>query len=181
MRSFTNWEPAMRSSSSTGGNMGLPNDLDVLVEAATRLRADASVRLVLLGSGARRRRLELDVRERGLGNVVLLPPRPRSEQQLFLNACDVAVVSLVRGMMGIGVPSRLYNILAAGRPVIVISEAESEAALVVREIDAGWVVAPGDVDGLLAVIGAARRDPDRLREMEPGRGGLPKIAFPSTR
>jgi len=77
----------------------------------------------------------------------------------------VAVVSLVRGMMGIGVPSRLYNILAAGRPVIVISEAESEAALVVREIDAGWVVAPGDVDGLLAVIGAARRDPDRLREM----------------
>ena len=147
------------------GNMGRPNDLDVLVEAATRLRADASVRLVLLGSGARRRRLELDVRERGLGNVVLLPPRPRSEQQLFLNACDVAVVSLVRGMMGIGVPSRLYNILAAGRPVIVISEAESEAALVVREIDAGWVVAPGDVDGLLAVIGAARRDPDRLREM----------------
>ena len=88
-----------------------------------------------------------------------------SEQQLFLNACDVAVVSLVRGMMGIGVPSRLYNILAAGRPVIVISETESEAALVVREIDAGWVVAPGDVDGLLAVIGAARRDPDRLREM----------------
>lgn len=147
------------------GNMGRPNDLDVLVEAADRLRANAAIRFVFLGAGVRRTRLESQLRNRSLCNAVLLEPRPRSEQRLFLNACDVAVVSLVRGMRGVGVPSRLYNIFAAGRPAIVIGDDSSEAALLVKEIGAGWVVEPGDVDKLVSAIADALSVPDRLRTM----------------
>lgn len=147
------------------GNMGRPNDLDVIVGAADRLRDSTGIHFVVLGGGARRARLEADVARLGLHNVTMLPPRPRSEQHVFLNACDVALISLVSGMQGVGVPSRLYNTLAAGRPVIVISDEGAEPALAIREIGAGWVVRPGDVDGLVTAITDARSNPRRLNEM----------------
>ena len=60
-------------------------------------------------------------------------------------------------------PSRFYNLLAIGRPVILVSEADAEAALTVTEHDVGWVVEPGSADGLAKTISraAGARDPQR--------------------
>ena len=63
-----------------------------------------------------------EVRNEELGNVSLLDQRPRSEQVEFLNACDIAMISLIPGMKGAGVPSRMYNAMAAGKPIIAITE-----------------------------------------------------------
>src|SRR5207249_10530672 len=66
----------------------------------------------------------------------------------FLSAADVWIIPYRRNVAGVSVPSRFYNLLAIGRPVILVSEADAEAALTVTEHDVGWVVQPGSADEL---------------------------------
>ena len=147
------------------GNIGYPNDVESIVEAAGTLSGDGNVHFLFIGSGAKRRWLEDAIERKQLANVSLLPSRPREDQKNFLNACDVALVSLVSGMKGISVPSRMYNIMAAGKPIIAITEPQSELALAVEEEDMGWVVPPGNADRLVNVIREARSAPLRLADM----------------
>jgi len=83
----------------------------------------------------------------------------------FLNACDIALVSLVNGMKGISVPSRIYNILAAGKPIIAITEPSTELALVVEEENIGWIVPPHNPEALVKVIREAYVNKDQLAPM----------------
>jgi colanic acid biosynthesis glycosyl transferase WcaI len=147
------------------GNMGRPNDLESLIESARLLRDEDGIHFLFIGSGAKRAWLECAVREHHLANVTILPHRPRSDQQNFINACDVGVVSLVPGMTGVAVPSRMYNILAAGKPLLAIVGEDSEAACVVREEQVGWVAPPGQPDRIVQAILAAQAHPQRLSEM----------------
>lgn len=147
------------------GNMGRTHGLEDVVQSARLLRARPDVHLLFIGSGAKRAWVERQAREEGLENVTVLGNRPRSEQPDFLNACDVAIISFVTGMAGISVPSRMYNILAAGKPIVAVADAHSELALVVREERVGWVVPPGNAQAIADAILEARSDPGRLREM----------------
>ena len=69
--------------------------------------------------------------------------QPRETLSLSLSAAHLHVVGLARGLSGYVVPSRLYGILAVGRPVIVAADADSETALVVETVGCGIVVPPG--------------------------------------
>lgn len=130
------------------GNMGYPNDVESIIGCAEILRSDDRIHFVFLGAGVKRGWIIEERRRRSLGNVTVLDPRPRSEQRTFLNACDVAFVSLVSSMKGVSMPSRTYNILAAGKPILAIVEDGSETARVVGEESVGWVVAPGSPETL---------------------------------
>jgi len=147
------------------GNMGRPNDLESLIESAWLLRDENDIHFLFIGSGAKRAWLECAVRENHLANVTILPNRPRSDQQNFINACDVGVVSLVPGMTGVSVPSRTYNILAAGKPLVAIVGQDSETALMVREESVGWVVPPGQPGKIIEAILEARARPELVAEM----------------
>jgi colanic acid biosynthesis glycosyl transferase WcaI len=148
------------------GNMGRVHGIDVLYETAKALsRVAPDVHFVFIGFGARRAWLASAIARDGATNITLLPPRPRSEQQLFLNACHVAITAFVPGMSGVGVPSRAYNIMATGKPIVAAVDADSELALIVNEEQIGWIVPPGDVQGLVNAVLAAREDPAALREM----------------
>jgi len=147
------------------GNVGHPQELHTLVEAADRLRSDPSVHFVIVGDGARWPWLVETVRRRDLRNVTCLGSRPREHQQEFLAAANVGLVTLVRGMQGVSVPSRLYNFLAAGRPIIGLVERDSEVDLVIREEGVGWSTAPGDVEAFVAAIREASSDEARLCAM----------------
>ena len=149
------------------GNMGWPNDLETIVNAADELKVDP-VHFIFLGAGAKRNWLERQVRDKQLTNVTILDPRPRAEQQEFLNACDVGIVSLVGKMKGVSMPSRTYNILAAGKPILAIAEAGSETALVVEENEIGRVVEPGNVE---AFVTAVRDFAAESPELLSGRAG----------
>jgi colanic acid biosynthesis glycosyl transferase WcaI len=144
------------------GNMARVNDLETLLRCAEQLRDRSEIHFLLLGAGARRRWVEEQVAGRGLTNVSLVAARPRREQADFLNACDVGVVALCRGMYGVSVPSRTYNIMAAGRPVLAIVEHGSEIARMVEEEGAGWVVPPGDAEQLAQKIQALASDRQSL-------------------
>jgi glycosyltransferase involved in cell wall biosynthesis len=134
------------------GNMGHPQDLESIVECAEKLKDDERFHFLFLGSGVKRKWLETEARENSLTNVTILPPRPRAEQKLFLNACDVGLVSLVKGMRGVAMPSRTYNILAAGKPILALTEENSEVARVIEEDRVGWIVPPSEPTKLLQII-----------------------------
>ncbi|MEP7147986.1 MAG: glycosyltransferase family 4 protein [Acidobacteriota bacterium] len=134
------------------GNLGHPNDIESIVECASELRHRTDLHFIFLGSGVKRKWLESRVGQLSLENITILNPRPRSDQSIFLNACDVALVSLVRNMVGVSMPSRTYNILAAGRPILALTEEGSELARVVQEEGVGWIVPPGDAASLAATV-----------------------------
>jgi glycosyltransferase involved in cell wall biosynthesis len=119
-----------------------------------------------LGAGVKKKWLESEIAEKSLPNVTLLAPRPRSEQNVFLNACDVAVVSLVKKMRGVSMPSRTYNILAVGKPILALAEPDSEIAKVVSEDEVGWIVSPNEPENLLELIKRIRREKERIPFME---------------
>lgn len=128
------------------GNLGYPNDVETIVESAEQLLSNDEVHFIFLGAGVKRPWLEKQVAERGLTNITLLDPKPRSEQIVFLNACDVALVSLVSKMRGVSMPSRTYNILAAGKPMLALTDDESELAFVIEDDNVGWHIEPGNAE-----------------------------------
>lgn len=147
------------------GNIGRPNDVESIIASARMLSGERSIHFLFLGDGAKRQIIESAIKEENLANISLLAPRPRREQQVFLNACDAAIVSLVGGMRGVSVPSRLYNILAAGKPVIGIVEAGSEVAMVIEEEQIGWTVPPEHPKELAAVIKRIAANSTQFDEM----------------
>ena len=98
------------------GNVGLSQGLETLVDAAELLQDLRDLCVVIVGEGVQKAALQERVRSRSLTNVRFLPFTPREELADSFAAADVFVVSLQRGMAGYIVPSKLYGILAAGRP-----------------------------------------------------------------
>jgi colanic acid biosynthesis glycosyl transferase WcaI len=147
------------------GNMGYPNDLESIVECAEKLKDDEIFHFIFLGAGVKRKYLEREIANRKLPNITILDPRPRTEQPEFLNACDVALVSLVKKMLGVSMPSRTYNILAVGKPILALTEAKSELARVIDEDNIGWIVPPNNPEKLLETIKQIYSDREKLPEM----------------
>lgn len=146
------------------GNIGRTHGIEYLVEAAKELQA-TNVHFIVLGFGAKKKWLEESVQRYNLKNVTLLPPRPRSEQIIFLNACDVALISFIKGMAGVSVPSRLYTQMAAGKPIIGVADDWSELAQVIQEEESGWVIEPGNIQGLVHIIQFAATHPALCQKM----------------
>jgi len=134
------------------GNIGLSQNLDVLIDAADRLRAHDGIRFVFVGDGARKAALEALSRERGLHNVMFVPYQPREAMAYSYAAADLFLVSLKPGLAGYIVPSKLYSILAAGRPYVAAVEETCEVADITGRHECGFIVRPGDPDALAARI-----------------------------
>jgi colanic acid biosynthesis glycosyl transferase WcaI len=147
------------------GNMGYPNDLETIVGAAELLRDERTIRFVFLGSGAKLPWLKRRVAELALTNVVILDPRPREEQNEFLSGCDLGIVSLVPEMKGVSVPSRTYNLLASGKPIIGIVDSESEVGRIILEFQIGAVIANGDPKGFSEAVRRFAESPEELDQM----------------
>jgi glycosyltransferase involved in cell wall biosynthesis len=151
------------------GNVGHAQNLDALVWAATFLRDLADLAVAVIGGGARFNEL-VELAELTEADAVrFFGYQPRETLSLSLSSADVHVVGLARGLSGYVVPSRLYGILAAGRPVIVAADAESETAQVVARERCGVVVPPGRPELLAEAIRAAYDGALDLEEM--GRRG----------
>jgi glycosyltransferase involved in cell wall biosynthesis len=147
------------------GNMGRTHNLEDLATAIAQLQSDPAFHFIFIGSGAKKRWLADTVRDRALSNVHVLPFRPDSEKNISVNACNVAIISFAAGMAGVSVPSRMYNQMAAGKPIIAIAEATSELALVLQEEGIGWIVPPGDVEALLKTLRFAAANPALCQQM----------------
>jgi putative colanic acid biosynthesis glycosyltransferase WcaI len=151
------------------GNVGHAQDLDNLVRATTFLRDLDDLAVLIVGFGARHveiadlaRRLEAD-------KVSLLPYQPRDVLTQSLGSAHIHYVGLAKGLAGFVVPSRLYGILSAGRPVVVAADPDSETARLVEEVGCGVAIPPGRPDLLAGMIRDAHDGKLDLEEM--GRRG----------
>jgi colanic acid biosynthesis glycosyl transferase WcaI len=122
------------------GNVGHAQDLDSLVRAATFLRDLDDLQIMIIGTGARHAELVALAKLLEVDQVRFLYYQSRGVLPQSLSSADVHVVGLAPGLAGYVVPSRLYGILAVGRPVIVAADLESETAQVVGSIGCGIVV-----------------------------------------
>ena len=134
------------------GNVGHAQDLDTLVRATTFLRDLDDMAVVIVGFGARHAEIQALARRLETDRVRFLPYQPREVLPLSLAAGNLHFVGLARGLSGYVVPSRLYGILAAGRPVIVSADADSETAQVVSDVGCGMVLPPGRPELVARVI-----------------------------
>ena len=141
------------------GNLGLSQDLDVLLDAAARLRDHRDIVIAIVGDGVKRDALERRVGAEGLDNVRFFPYQPRAALGDAFATADVFVVALRRGLAGFIVPSKLYGILAAGRPYVAAVEDATEVAAITRAHGSGLVTTPGRAADLADAILELHADP----------------------
>ena len=89
----------------------------------------------------------------------------------MLACSDATVIAFVPRMKGLSVPSRMYNVMAAGAPIVAVADGGSELALTVAETGAGWVLAPGDAPGLIALVEGLLTAPGRADAIARGAAG----------
>jgi glycosyltransferase involved in cell wall biosynthesis len=133
------------------GNMGRCHDMDTIMEAAQLLK-DEPIQFVFIGSGAKRETCIAQVNRMGLKNCQFLPYQSQQNLPYSLTACDLSLVSVLPGMEGLVVPSKLYAALAAGRPIAVICEQHSYLRHLIADANCGSAFNNGDGVGLAAFI-----------------------------
>lgn len=132
------------------GNVGLSQSLDLVLDAAVALRHEPDIAFVVNGGGAARP--DLERRARGMDNVQFVDMAPKAGLPEVLAAADVHVVPLKRGLAWSSVPSKLYSILAAGRPLVASVDPGTEVARTVEQAGAGIAVPPDDPEAFTKAI-----------------------------
>jgi len=144
------------------GNLGFYGAWETLIVAARELQEDG-VGFVFVGDGAQRAQLEADAQ--GVTNVRFLPFFPASKIPSVLAAPDAHVITIKRGLEGVVVPSKMYAILAAGRPIIAVAPKETDVASLGALRGFGLSADPDKPEELVRLVRALVSDPGRLKTM----------------
>ncbi len=123
------------------GNLGRVQGLMTLLEVIKEAD-NPTLRFWFIGNGAVKKDMENYVKEHNLTNVSFIGNYKREEQNKILNNCDLSLVTLAKGMYGLGVPSKSYNIMAAGKPILYIGDKNSEIGLLIQEKEIGFIFSP---------------------------------------
>ena len=146
------------------GNLGNAQNINIVVDAATRLRDNENVEFVVFGSGG----LECDIRARieteGLKNLRLLPLQPVERVKYVYSLGDVCLVSCKEGLGGSAMPSKTWSILSCGRPVLANFD-EGELQMILTKNELGVFTKAGNLDGFVSAIEELAADPEACAKM----------------
>lgn len=141
------------------GNLGNTHRMDVLVDVAKRINDDDIV-FVLIGEGGKKKTIEQRVNDEGVKNVLLLPYQPYDFLSHSLSAADIAVVTLDAESSAMSVPSKTYNMMSLGAPLMCIASPDSELGKIVRRYDVGKIFQPEDIEGINVFVLKLKHDED---------------------
>jgi len=144
------------------GNLGFYGAWETLIQAAKLLESDG-VGLVFIGEGAMKAKVEAMARD--CKNVRFLPFRPANEVPYVMAAGDLHVVTVKLGLEGVVVPSKVYTILAAGRPLLAVATNKTEVARFAARDGCGIAVDPDDPAAVAAAVRGVLSDSQRLLSM----------------
>jgi glycosyltransferase involved in cell wall biosynthesis len=147
------------------GNLGRAHEFETLIGAARALREDDRFAFLITGSGAKAGSLQSAVRAENLENFVFQDYQPPELLSDSLAAADVHLVSLLPALEGLIVPSKIYGILAAGRPTVFIGDTAGDLARMVLEHGCGIAVGAGESERLATQLCELRNDPVRHESM----------------
>jgi colanic acid biosynthesis glycosyl transferase WcaI len=145
------------------GTFGLAHEEYTISEAMRQLRDDDAFRFVFAGAGARRKRLEEFCRIQDIRTVEFRPYVKRSELSASLAEGHIGLVTQVPETVGAIVPSKIYGIMAAGRPVLYIGPQDTTPARIIQQHHCGWQIQPGDAAALVRLLRQLEGDRDLLR------------------
>jgi len=147
------------------GNLGRAHEFETLLAAARLLRSEPRFAFLITGAGARAEALQQAVAAEGLESFVFQPLQPASMLDDSLAAPDVHLVSLLPALEGLIVPSKLYGVLAAGRPTIFVGDPNGDLARMLGDHACGIAVRAGDGAQLAAELRALGDAPARVESM----------------
>jgi colanic acid biosynthesis glycosyl transferase WcaI len=141
------------------GNLGLSQGLENVLAASEQLVLEKDIRFVIVGDGASRELLVRKAAERGLSNIQFLPFQPRQRLPEVLATASVSLVQLRTGIGSDSLPSKIWSILASGRPILAAVDEGSEAWNLVTRAEAGVCVPPESPSALAKAVLALKNDP----------------------
>jgi glycosyltransferase involved in cell wall biosynthesis len=130
------------------GNIGRVQGVDIICKAIQKMQHAHLAKFIFIGDGVYASVLEEQINTLQLDNVCYWGALDQTEKSIGLNACDIALVTLTEGMLGLGVPSKSYFTMAADKPILAIMEEKAEVATMVNEHNIGWTTPPNDIDAL---------------------------------
>lgn len=162
------------------GNVGFSQSLDLVLDAAERLRSREDVVFVINGGGSARISLMDEAAERGLDNVIFVGLQPKDRLPELLAAGDIHLVPLKAGLAASSVPSKSYSILAAGRAMLASVDEDTEVSRTLEAAGAGIAVPPDDPDAFVSALTELLDDPERVvRNGRSGRSYVEAWASPA--
>ncbi len=153
------------------GNAGLAHRFDEVLEAMHTLKNHPELFFLFVGSGPRKQEIIAYAEEHGIENFRYLNYLPREQLRFSLSAASVHLLTLRRNMAGIAVPGKLYGIMAAARPVVMVGPRASVPAETVEREEIGFVVDPSQSGGTARLVEGLLRlcDDDALRTEQGNR------------
>ena len=133
------------------GNIVLAREVDVLIDVASR-KKNGKIMFLIIGEGAKKEPMVRRVRELGLTNVIMLPYQPVDELPFSFSSAKLAVVVLGKGETKLAVPSKLYNYLSVGAPLLCLSSPGSEVQRLVETYQCGKNFNLENLDGISSYI-----------------------------
>lgn len=118
------------------GNLGRVQKVFDFVKIFSKIKNDKLI-FIIVGDGAEKDDILGFIEEESLNNIIYLGPKGRNEQSKFLNCFDIGLISLASNMYGLGVPSKSYNLLYLGKPLLFLGDANSEIDLLIKDYEIG--------------------------------------------
>jgi colanic acid biosynthesis glycosyl transferase WcaI len=154
------------------GNLGFYGAWSTLILAAKQL-VNEGIGLVFVGDGAQR--AEIEAFAAGVPNVRFLPFFPPSKVSSVLAAADAHLITVKRGLEGVVVPSKMYGILAAGKPILAVAPRETDAVALGERLGFGMGADPDRPDEIAEAVRKLAAAPERVAHM----GAAARLAAPS--
>jgi glycosyltransferase involved in cell wall biosynthesis len=145
------------------GNLGLAHDIETITGAMRHFRNDPRFRFTFAGGGVKRKALERICEIENLRNVQFLPYASLDDMDRHLSQADIGLVTERPDHIGIVVPSKVYGLMAAGRPVLFIGPRRSTVDLMIRRFSCGWQIDAGDTESLIELLETLSSNREEVR------------------
>jgi len=148
------------------GNIGYLHEFDTIIATAESLQKEGNndIVFVFVGEGIKKEYIKNEASSRNLKNILFFPYQPRENLAYSLGLADVSLVTLEKGFEGMVVPSKIYGILASGKPIIGIVGKDSEITEIIKKAKCGKIVQIGDSQSLKDSIIEYYNDQKKCRE-----------------
>ena len=147
------------------GNLGRYQPLEVMIDTANELKSRKDILFLFVGNGGKKAKIQNMAEDLKLDNVKFLPFQPQERLSESLSMADVSLMGIYPENEGVIMPSKLYSLLAVGRPIICVSDPESEVADILEQADAGIQSSVNDPKELAKNILAIVDDPEKAVKM----------------
>ncbi len=148
------------------GNMGATHAVEKIAELAALVKGDGAFEFLLIGDGSKKLSIEITQKEQDLYNLTILPYQSADLLPYSLACADIGVVTLSSGAEDLSVPSKTYNLLAAGAALMVIASPGSELSKLINKYDCGRSFQENELSKMQDFLNEMKTNPARLIDMK---------------